>query len=439
MSRPNISTITIILAGGQGERLSIFSEKRAKPAVPFAGKYRIIDFALSNCVNSGLNDILVLTQYRPSSLHDHIGIGRPWDLDRLHGGVRMVSPYLGRKDADWYRGTADAVYQNISELANLKCETVLILGGDHIYKMDYRPMIDLHAKNEADVTVGVMHIPIEEAHRFGIVTADEAGRVVDFQEKPKQPKSNLVSMGIYVFKKDVLVDRLLRDAQNANSQHDFGHNIIPQMLNDGDKVYAYSFLDYWRDVGTVQSYWEANMELLEDPPAVDLYERNWVIYTKSEERPSAIIGPKAKVERSMVSHGCQIYGQVIHSVLSPGVIVEEGAIVRDSIIMFDTVIGRNSVLDRMVIDKEVIIGPDSQLGLGDDNTPNKLEPGRLNTGLSIIGKRSHLPAGLKMGRNVKVGTDLKPSDFPDLEIPTGETVQIAQADPRDRVRSGDSR
>jgi glucose-1-phosphate adenylyltransferase len=434
MSRPNSSTITIILAGGQGERLSIFSEKRAKPAVPFAGKYRIIDFALSNCVNSGLTDILVLTQYRPSSLHDHIGIGRPWDLDRLHGGVRMVSPYLGRKDADWYRGTSDAVYQNLSELANWKGDTVLILGGDHIYKMDYRPMINMHHEKDADVTVGVMHIPIEEAHRFGIVTSNEEGRIVDFQEKPKQPKSNQVSMGIYVFKKDVLVDRLLQDARDPNSQHDFGHNIIPKMLDDGDRTYAYPFLDYWRDVGTVQSYWEANMELLTDPPAVDLYERKWIIYTKSEERPSAIIGSGAKVERSMISHGCQVYGQVIHSVLSPGVVVEEGAVVKDSIIMFDTVVGKNSVIDHMVIDKEVIIGPDSQLGVGDDfETPNKLEPGRLNTGLSIIGKRAHLPAGIKVGRNVKIGTDLRPSDFPGLEIATGETVQVTQPDLRELV------
>ncbi|MBN9392526.1 MAG: glucose-1-phosphate adenylyltransferase [Chloroflexi bacterium] len=434
MSRPNSSTLTIILAGGQGERLSIFSEKRAKPAVPFAGKYRIIDFALSNCVNSGLTDILVLTQYRPSSLHDHIGIGRPWDLDRLHGGVRMVSPYLGRKDADWYRGTSDAVYQNLSELANWKGDTVLILGGDHIYKMDYRPMINMHLEKDADVTVGVMHIPIEEAHRFGIVTSNEEGRIVDFQEKPKQPKSNQVSMGIYVFKKDALVDRLLEDARDPHSQHDFGHNIIPKMLDDGDRAFAYPFLDYWRDVGTVQSYWEANMELLTDPPAVDLYERKWIIYTKSEERPSAIIGSEAKVERSMVSHGCQIYGQVIHSVLSPGVIVEEGAVVKDSIIMFDTVVGKNSVIDHMVIDKEVIIGPDSQLGVGDDfDTPNKLEPGRLNTGLSIIGKRAHLPAGLKVGRNVKIGTDLRPTDFPGLEIATGETVQVTQPDLRELV------
>jgi glucose-1-phosphate adenylyltransferase len=421
MSRQG-STVTIILAGGQGERLSILSEKRAKPAVPFAGKYRIIDFALSNCVNSDLDDVLVLTQYRPISLHDHIGIGRPWDLDRLHGGVRMVSPYLGRKDADWYRGTADAVYQNINELAELRCENVLILGGDHIYKMDYRPMIELHNQNRADVTVGVMRIPIEEAHRFGIVTANDEGRIVDFQEKPKQPKSNLVSMGIYVFSKDVLVDRLTKDAAVSTSQHDFGHNIIPMMLESGDRVFAYAFDGYWRDVGTVQSYWEANMELLEDPPAVDLYERSWVISTKSEERPPALISAKARVERSLISHGCQIHGQVIHSVLSPGVIVEAGAVVRDSIIMFDTFIGENSVVDRSVLDKEVVIGPNSYIGYGEDDTPNKLEPQRLNTGITLIGKRAILPAGIKIGRNVKIGTDVAPEDFNGLDLASGETV-----------------
>ncbi|MEI6043643.1 MAG: glucose-1-phosphate adenylyltransferase [Chloroflexota bacterium] len=436
MNRPlKKDVVTIILAGGQGERLSILSERRAKPAVPFAGKYRIIDFALSNCVNSGLFDILVLTQYRPLSLHDHIGIGKPWDLDRLHGGVRMVSPYLGRKDADWYRGTADAVYQNISELIELACENVLILGGDHIYKMDYRPMINLHLEKQAEATVGVMRVPIEEAHRFGIVTADDSGRIVDFQEKPKQPKSNLVSMGIYVFNKEVLIDRLLKDADNPNSQHDFGHNIIPRMIQNGDPAYAYAFDGYWRDVGTVQSYWEANMELLEDPPAVDLYERGWVVRTRSEERPPAIIGSEAKVERSLISHGCQIHGEVIHSVLSPGVIVEEGAIVRDSIIMFDTVIGKNSVIDRSVLDKEVVIGPNSNIGYGDDQTVNKREPQRLNTGITLIGKRSELPEGIKVGRNCKIGTELKASEFTSLELASGETVETSiQQKPKRRER-----
>ncbi|MEI7554443.1 glucose-1-phosphate adenylyltransferase [Candidatus Chlorohelix sp.] len=425
MSRPNRNVLTVILAGGQGERLSIFSEKRAKPAVPFAGKYRIIDFALSNCVNSGLFDILVLTQYRPLSLHDHIGNGKPWDLDRLHGGVRMVSPYLGRKDSDWYKGTADAVYQNINELEETDAEYVLILGGDHIYKMDYRPMLQLHREKGAEATVGVMRVPIEEAHRFGIVAANEEGRVIEFQEKPKQPKSNLVSMGIYIFNKKHLIEKLTKDAQDSSSKHDFGHSILPEMLASGDKLYAYTFEGYWRDVGTVHSYWEANMELLQEPPELDLYERSWVVYTRSEERPSAIIEANANVKDSLISHGCQVHGQVINSVLSPGVIVEEGAIVRDSIIMIDSVIGKGSVIDKTVIDKEVIIGEGSIIGYGNDNTPNKFEPHKLNTGITIIGKRAQLPANVRIGRNCKIGTDVKPEDFPSLELGSAETVIAA--------------
>jgi glucose-1-phosphate adenylyltransferase len=289
MNKLNTGILTIILAGGQGERLSIFSARRAKPAVPFAGKYRIIDFTLSNCVNSGLDDILVLTQYRPISLHDHIGVGKPWDLDRARGGIRLVSPYLGSKGSDWYKNTADAVYQNLNELTRSKAQYVVILGGDHIYKMDYRPMIEMHRENNSDCTVGVMRIPIEEAHRFGIVSVDEGGRVTKFVEKPKQPESNLVSMGIYVFSREKLIDRLIKDAADPNSKHDFGGNIMPDMINGGERVFAYPFEGYWRDVGTVQSYWEANMELLNDPPELDMFERRWVIYTKSEERPPAKI------------------------------------------------------------------------------------------------------------------------------------------------------
>jgi glucose-1-phosphate adenylyltransferase len=427
MNNLNTDVLTIILAGGQGERLSILSQVRAKPAVPFAGKYRIIDFTLSNCVNSGLYEIIMLTQYRPISLHDHIGIGRPWDLDRVHGGIRMVSPYLGRKDADWYRNTADAVYQNLNELKNTKSDTVVILGGDHIYKMDYRPMIEMLWEKNADVVVGVMRVPLEEAFRFGIVTADEESRVTNFVEKPKKPESNLVSMGIYVFNKQVLIDRLIADAADPTSKRDFGGNIIPKMISGGDKVYAYPFDAYWRDVGTIQSYWEANMELLESPPAVDLYQRNWIVYTKSEERPSAYVAPHARVENSLISHGCQIHGQVLHSVLSPGVVVEEGAIVRDSIIMFDTVIGKGSVIDRSVIDKEVVIGANCTIGQGDDNTPNHQEPQRLNTGITVVGKRAVVPDGVTVGRNCKIGINVLPEDFSGKEIGGGESV-VASAE-----------
>lgn len=416
------------MAGGQGERLSLLSEKRAKPAVPFAGKYRIIDFALSNCVNSGIYDIAVLTQYRPHSLHDHIGIGKPWDLDRRQGGVHLLQPYIGREESDWYQGTADAVYQNLGFIMESDAEYVLILAGDHIYRMDYEPMISFHQQHAADVTLGAVVIPIEEGHRFGILETDAEGRVVSFEEKPARPKGTLGSMGIYVFNRDTLARVLINDARLAEpgsdpSQHDFGRNIIPGMLARGERVFAYPFTGYWQDVGTVQSYWEAHMGLLDEPPAFDLYDPSWVIHTRSEERPPAHVHSGAKVTRSLISHGCIIKGTVEHSVLSPGVVVEEGAVVRDSIVLFDTVIGAGSVVDRSILDKEVMIGKNSRIGYGDDMTANKQEPSRLNTGINLVGKRSHLPDNLTVGRNCKIGTDLDPEDFKTDTLASGETIE----------------
>ncbi|HEX2916271.1 MAG TPA: glucose-1-phosphate adenylyltransferase [Chloroflexia bacterium] len=426
MRRPNEEVATIILAGGGGDRLSILSEQRAVPSVPFAGKYRIIDFTLSNCVNSGLYNILVLTQYRPLSLRDHIGNGRPWDLDRLHGGVTVVSPYLRGKQGGWERGTADAVYRNIEQITEIPADNVLILGGDHIYKMDYQPMLRLHREREADVTIGVIQMSLEDSQRFGIVQTDETGRVVQFQEKPERPEGNLVSMGIYVFNKEALIDRLLEDSENPQSRHDFGRNILPKMVERGDRVYSYTYKGYWQDAGTVQAYWNANMALLEDQPELDLYSRDWVIYTRSEERPPAILSAEAKVERSMISHGCQIKGRVEHSVLSPGVVVEEGAVVRDSIIMLNTVIGKNSVVDRAIIDKNVTIGPDSIIGQGDSSTPNQDEPDNLMSGITVIGKRAELPAGIKIGRNCKIGPEVTAKHFSSLELAEGETVELPE-------------
>ena len=415
--------VAVIMAGGQGERLSLLSEKRAKPAVPFAGKYRIIDFALSNCVNSDIYDVAVLTQYRPLSLNDHIGIGKPWDLDRRQGGIHLLQPHIGRDDSDWYSGTADAVYQNLDYVMESGADYVLVLAGDHIYRMDYRPMIAFHQQSGADVTLGAVVIPIEEGSRFGILETDVEGRVVSFEEKPADPKGTLGSMGIYVFNRDVLARVLIEDATDTSSKHDFGRNIVPGMLERGENVYAYPFTGYWQDVGTIQSYWEAHMELLEDPPAFDLYDRSWVIHTLSEERPPAQIFDGCQVTRSLISHGCIIRGRVEHSVLSPGVIVEEGALVRDSIIMFDTVIGAGSVVDRSILDKEVVIGKNSRIGHGDDMTPNKQEPGRLNTGITIVGKRSHLPDNLTVGRNCKIGTGLIPQDFTTDTLDSGESVE----------------
>jgi glucose-1-phosphate adenylyltransferase len=416
------------MAGGQGERLSLLSEKRAKPAVPFAGKYRIIDFALSNCVNSGIYDVAVLTQYRPHSLNDHIGIGKPWDLDRRQGGVHLLQPYLEHGESDWYQGTADAVFQNLGFIMESLCDFVLILAGDHIYRMDYGPMIAFHQQHDADVTLGAVMVSIEEGSRFGILETDAEGQVVSFEEKPARPRGTLGSMGIYVLGRETLARVLLDDSRRNNttdppSQHDFGHDIIPAMMARGERVFAYPFAGYWQDVGTVQSYWEAHMDLLEDNPTFDLYDPSWVVHTLSEERPPAHIHSTAQVTTSLISHGCIVKGCVDHSVLSPGVIVEDGAVVRDSIILFDTVIGAGSVVDRSILDKEVIVGKNCRIGYGDDMTPNKQEPARLNTGISMVGKRSRLPDNLKVGRNCKIGTDLRPRDFSTDNLPSGETIE----------------
>ncbi len=420
--------LAIILAGGQGERLSLLSQKRAKPAVPFAGKYRIIDFALSNCVNSGIVDVAVLTQYRPHSLHDHIGIGKPWDLDRQKGGVHLLQPYTGRQESEWYQGTADAVYQNLDFIMEANYDYVLVLAGDHIYRMDYGPMLAFHQQHNADVTLGAVVIPLEEGHRFGILETDAEGRVVSFAEKPKKPLGTLGSMGIYVFSRDTLIRVLLEDARpaqkgDAPSQHDFGKNIIPGMITRGERAYAYPFTGYWQDVGTVQAYWQTHMELLGDRPAFDLYDPSWVIHTRSEERPPAVIRSGAQITSSLISHGCIIKGRVERSVLSPGVVVEEGAVVRESIVLFNCVIGAGSVIDRAILDKEVVVGKHCQVGYGDDMTPNKLEPTRLNTGITLIGKRTHLADHLTIGRNCKVGADLRPEDFPSDTLVSGETLE----------------
>jgi glucose-1-phosphate adenylyltransferase len=421
--RPKRDVIAIILAGGQGERLSILSAHRAKPAVPFAGKYRIIDFALSNCVNSGLYDVIVLTQYRPVSLHDHIGTGKPWDLDRQNAiGVRMISPYLGRRGADWYRGTADAVYQNIQELRELRPAHTVVLGGDHIYAMDYNPMIAQHLRSKADVTIGLQEVPVADAHRFGIATADRRGQILDWQEKPRNPESNLASLGFYVFRTEKLIERLIEDVELAGSKRDFGGDVVPRMIADGDRVFGHRFGGYWRDVGTIQSYWEAHMELLDEPPLLDLSDRGWPIHTKTEGRPPGVIGSRAHVSQSMISHGCRVFGHVERSVLSPGVLIEEGAVVRDSIVLFDSAIGANAIVDRAVIDKEAVVSAEAQVGYGDDSTPNQTEPGRLNTGITLIGKRALVPYGVRIGRNCRIDPGVDPEDFLLADLPSGTTV-----------------
>ena len=415
MTNLDQEVVTFILAGGQG-RLNALTAERTVASVPFAGKYRVIDFTLSNCVNSGLFNIEVLTQYRPLSLHDHIRNGKPWGLDRLRGGVRLVSPYVGRLNKGWDRGTADAVYQNMQELFDLQSgiKTVLILGGDHVYKMDYGPMLEQHRATGADLTVGVVRMPVVQAHRYGIVTVDDAKRVTEFVEKPEHAESNLVSMGIYVFKKEMLLERLIDDNDDENSSHDFGRDVLPKMIARGDKVLAYTFEGYWRDVGTLESYWQANMELLNENQGLKIYDRTWTIFTRSEERPPAILGQDAKVDRSVISHGCQIKGEVINSILSPGVVVEEGAVVRDSIILVDTFIGKNAVVTRAILDKYILVGENAVVGS---------ENGDGKSDLTIVGKRAALPDGIKIGAGSKIEPGVQIADFDSLELPPDSEVE----------------
>ncbi len=410
--------MAVILAGGEGERLSILSGVRAKPAVPFGGKYRIIDFTLSNCVNSDITNVVVLTQYNPRSLNDHIGLGRPWDLDRNNGGVKMLQPYIARgRVAEWYRGTADAVLQNFNVIEHDSSDTILVLAGDHIYKMDYQPFLAAHRRKRADVTIAVRHVPLSDASRMGVLALDENDRVIEWQEKPKQPKSDLASMGVYVFSKKAL-KRWLGD-----ERIDFGRHVIPAMLDADARVFGYRYEGYWQDVGTIQSYWEANLALLQDNAELDLYDKDWVIHTRSEERAPAKVGPTAQVHRSLISHGCMIDGTVVNSVLSPGVRVGVGAVVRDSIVMFDCVIRSGAVVDRSILDKEVVVGQGAIVGDGPDfDTPNRQEPGRLNTGITVVGKRAIIPRGARIGRNVKVASDVRTTDFQTKVIKNGASV-----------------
>ncbi len=411
-------TLSVILAGGEGARLSILSSQRAKPAVPFAGKYRIIDFALSNIVNSGGDNVVVLTQYNPRSLNDHMGTGRPWDLDRTSGGIRILQPYIAQgRIAIWYRGTADAVFQNIRAVEQAPGDCVLVLAGDHVYKMDYQPFVNLHRRRRADVTIAVRRVPMAEAPRMGILAVDEHGRVTEWQEKPKQPKSDLASMGIYVFSKRALREWL------SESRPDFGGDVIPAMLEGGARVYAYRFDGYWQDVGTIGSYWATNLELLEESPALDMYDREWLIHTRSEERAPAKIGRTAMVVRSLVSHGCVVDGTVVNSVLSPGVRVEQGAVVRDSIVMFDSVIRTGAIVDQSILDKEVVVGAGAIVGEGPIPAPaNKKEPNALTTGITVVGKRAVVPRSHRIGRNVRIDPDVKASDYASRVVAAGETV-----------------
>ena len=361
--------VAMILAGGQGSRLGALTKNVAKPAVPFGGKYRIIDFPLSNCVHSGINTVGVLTQYQPLELNRYIGNGNPWDLDRSHGGVYVLPPYQSAKAGEWYKGTANAIYQNLSFLESFKPENVLILSGDHIYKMHYGEMLKAHKESGAAVTIAVMPVPWEEASRFGIMNVDEEGTITDFEEKPAEPKSNLASMGIYIFTYEVLKKYLEADERDPSSANDFGKNIIPAMLENGEKMVSFRFEGYWKDVGTIHSLWEANMDLVDQPPKFDLNDRSWSIYSRNMALAPHYVGQNAKITNSTVTEGCFIDGEIKHSVIFGGVELGEGSVVSDSVITPGAKIGKNVVIEKAVIGADAVIGDGAKVGVNssDDN------------------------------------------------------------------------
>lgn len=401
-----MKTRAVILAGGEGSRLGILTAKRTKPAVPFAGKYRIIDFTLSNCVNSGLFDVMILAQYRPHSLIEHIGAGGPWDLNRdFTGGVRIYTPYKARGSSEWYTGTADAVQQNFRFIKNGDPDLVLILSGDHIYEMNYDAMIAFHQDHGADLTMATIRVPESQASRFGIVAFDPEYRVTSFVEKPAQPPSHMANMGVYIFNLKMLDKVLWEDREKTGSSHDFGKDIIPRMLADNARVYAYPFTGYWVDVGTIYSYWQAHMDLLLTPPLINLNDRSWIIHTRTEERPPARLNKGAEVIDSMITDGCVIESDVRieRSIISPGVRIESGAVVHESIILTDTVIEAGSIVEHTVIDKRVQIGKNCRIGgISGDEEPL----------ITMVGKNSVVPAGYTIEPGAIIATDVIPSDYP---------------------------
>lgn len=411
--------IAMLLAGGQGSRLGVLTQKVAKPAVSFGGKYRIIDFPLSNCINSGVDTVGVLTQYQPLRLNAHIGIGIPWDLDRNVGGVTVLPPYEKSIGSDWYTGTANAIYQNLEYMENYNPEYVLILSGDHIYKMDYEVMLEYHKANNADVTIAAMQVPIEEASRFGIVITDDNNRISEFEEKPENPRSNLASMGIYIFSWQVLKDALIKLSEEPGC--DFGKHIIPFCHSAGKRIFAYEYNGYWKDVGTLGSYWEANMELIDIIPEFNLYEEYWKIYTKSDIIPPQYISENSKIERTIIGEGTEIYGEVSNSVIGAGVTIGEGAVIKDSIIMKGSVIGAGAVVDKAIIAEDVTVGEGAVLGEG-EMAPSKYDPKVYQFELVVVGERSTIPGKVRIGRNTAISGETTPDDYHGGVLESGDYI-----------------
>ena len=414
--------IAMLLAGGQGSRLGVLTSKVAKPAVAFGGKYRIIDFPLSNCINSGIDTVGVLTQYQPLRLNTHIGIGIPWDLDKNVGGVSILPPYEKVGKTEWYTGTANAIYQNLAYMESYNPDYVLILSGDHIYKMDYEVMLDYHKAHKADVSIAVMPVPREEASRFGIVVTDSDGQILEFQEKPREPKSNLASMGIYIFSWPVLKEALITLAEQSNC--DFGKHVIPYCHQKREKLVAYEYNGYWKDVGTLGSYWEANMELIDIIPEFNLYEEFWKIYTKNEIIPPQYIAPEARVERCLIGDGTEIYGEVSNSIIGCGVVIEKGAVVKDSIVMQNAVIREGALLDKAIVAENAEIGARSQIGVGEE-APNRLKPSVYAFGLAVVAENTVIPPDVKIGKNTAVAGVTGKEDYPEGVLASGETLDKA--------------
>ena len=411
--------IAMLLAGGQGSRLGVLTSKVAKPAVAFGGKYRIIDFPLSNCINSGIDTVGVLTQYQPLRLNTHIGIGIPWDLDRNVGGVTVLPPYEKSNSSEWYTGTANAIYQNIDYIDMYNPDYVLILSGDHIYKMDYEVMLEFHKANNADLTIAAMPVPMEEASRFGIVITDENNRITEFEEKPANPRSNLASMGIYIFSWPVLREALMKLSEEPEC--DFGKHIIPYCHTKGDRIFAYEYNGYWKDVGTLGSYWEANMELIDIIPVFNLYEEFWKIFTRCENLPPQYISADSRIERCIIGEGTNIYGEIYNSVIGPNVTIERGAVVRDSIIMQDSVIRAGAMVNKAIIAEGVTIGEETQLGVG-DYAPSKLDTKVYVFDLVTVGENSIIPAGVKVGKNTAISGVTEAGDYPDGKLDSGDYI-----------------